>query len=208
MGDVLILNANAQPVSYLPLSKRTWQDSMTLLCKGEAEVLHSYDDWDIHSPSMTMAVPSVIILKQQIKKFRTWVARDSSAQRELVFLRDLFVCQYCNDRFPLKTLTLDHVKPRKFGGKTNWSNLSSACKNRNAKRACNGAIQPRVKPFKPTYADLIKNMRKESITIPAIEWNYYLGWDEDKIRIVHPKHGRIYNDIFDTGPEFQLEDAA
>lgn len=178
---------------------------MTLLCKGEAEVLHSYEDWDVHSPSMTMAVPSVIILKQQIKKFRSWVARDTSAQRDLVFLRDMFVCQYCNDRFPLKSLTLDHVNPRKFGGRTNWLNLTTACNLCNTRRGCNKEIQPRVKPFKPTYDDLIKNMRKEPITIPAIEWNYYLGWDDDKVRIVHPKLGRICNDIFDAGPEFQLE---
>ena len=88
MSDVLLLNADARPISFLPPSTECWQNAMTRLYKGEAEVLHTYDDWEVHSPSVTMLVPSVIILKKQIKKVRTWIARDNTAQRDLVFLRD------------------------------------------------------------------------------------------------------------------------
>ena len=100
MSHVLLLNADARPISLLPLSTEIWQDAMIRLYKGEAEVLHSYDDWEVHSPSVTMAVPSVVILKNQIKLSRPWIARDNTAQKDLVFLRDLYVCQYCNEQFP------------------------------------------------------------------------------------------------------------
>src|SRR5258708_5166638 len=148
MSDVLLLNADARPISFLPPSTETWQDAMTRLYKGEAEILHTYESWEIHSPSVTMKVPSVIILKEQIKKMRTWIARDDTAQRDLVFLRDMYVCQYCNEQFPRKSLTLDHVTPRHHGGRTTWTNVSACCSPCNCRRGCDERIQPRIKPYK------------------------------------------------------------
>jgi 5-methylcytosine-specific restriction endonuclease McrA len=207
MSDVLLLNADARPISFLPPSTECWQNAMTRLYKGEAEVLHTYDDWEVHSPSVTMLVPSVIILKKQIKKVRTWIARDNTAQRDLVFLRDLYVCQYCGDQFPRKSLTLDHVTPRYNGGRTKWDNVSTSCSACNCKRGHDERIQPHTKPYRPTYDQLISNMMKFPITIPALEWNYYLGWEENLVRVINPKNNKKYsslNDDFNFGL-FRLE---
>jgi 5-methylcytosine-specific restriction endonuclease McrA len=204
MHDVLLLNADARPVSFLPLSAENWQNAMIRLYKKEAEVLHEYENWDIHSPGKIWKVPSVIILKQQVKKMRSWVARDESAQKNLVFLRDMFVCQYCNQQFPRKTLTLDHVKPRFHGGRTKWTNLVSACSSCNTKKGHDLSVKPLKLPEKPTYGDLIKNMKKFPITIPHKSWNYYLGWNEELIRLINPKTVKTnMHDIFDLGLEWR-----
>lgn len=204
--SVLLLNADATPVSFLPISSISWQEAIKFIFIGSAEPLHNYDDWVVHSPSTTMNVPSVIILKKQVRALRTWVARDAGGpQRHLVFLRDLYVCQYCGEQFPRKLLTLDHVVPRYHGGRTTWNNVVSACEFCNCKRGHDMRIQPKVKPFRPTYSDLIKNMRKFPISLPALEWNYFLGWDMSKIRLVDPRSGKTVNENVDFGIRLNLD---
>jgi 5-methylcytosine-specific restriction endonuclease McrA len=199
-NSVLLLNADATPVSFLPVSSVSWQEAIKFIHVGAAEVLHTYDDWFVHSPSTTIAVPSVIILKEQVKALRLWIARDSDGpQRHLVFLRDMYRCQYCHEQFPRKLLTFDHVLPLYHGGRTTWSNITTACGDCNARRGHDMRMQPRVKPYRPSYGDLIKNMRKFSVSLPAPEWNWYLGWDDDKVRLVNPQTGRMINDNFDFG---------
>jgi 5-methylcytosine-specific restriction endonuclease McrA len=200
MSQVLLLNADARPISFLPISSIPWQEAIKFTFSGTAEVLHSHEDWFVHSPSTTMAVPSVIILKDQIKTIRTWVARDGGGpQKHLVFLRDLYVCQYCNEQFPRRNLTIDHVVPRFHGGRTKWENITTACGKCNCIRGHDMSIQPRVKPYKPTYSDLIKNMRQFPVSLPAKEWNWYLGWPDDKIRFVNPQSHKVMNENFDFG---------
>ena len=69
-------------------------------------VLNEYDK-AVHSPSMTMKLPSVIALKDFIPS-----SRRPAFTRFNVFLRDAFQCQYCAERSPAPDLTFDHVTPR------------------------------------------------------------------------------------------------
>ena len=205
MKPVLLLNADATPVSFLPISSITWQDAIKFIFVGSAEPLHTYDDWIVRSPSTIMKVPSVIILKKQVRAIRTWVARDAGGpQRHLVFLRDNYFCQYCNEQFPRKLLTLDHVIPRYHGGRTTWNNVTTCCSVCNSRRGHDMRIQPNTKPFRPTYSDLIKNMRKFPVSLPSLEWNWYVGWSPDKIRLVNPKSKKVMNENIDFGISLDL----
>jgi hypothetical protein len=44
-----------------------------------------------------------------------------------IFLRDSFTCQYCGRRAPSVRLHVDHIVPWSSGGKTEPSNLRTAC---------------------------------------------------------------------------------
>jgi len=44
-------------------------------------------------------------------------------------------CQYCYQEFPTNNLTFDHVIPRAHGGKTEWTNIVTACHPCNSKKA-------------------------------------------------------------------------
>lgn len=188
---VLVLNANAQPLSILPRPfSETWEKAIKRMYIGEANVLHNYDDWEVHSPSLTMKVPSVIILKKQVKR-KIWNARNNVPTRELIFLRDGYRCQYCGEQFTKNELTFDHVVPRYYGGKTTWNNVSSSCKECNNYKGHDLDILPKTKPFIPTYNDLVKNLMKFPLTIPSIYWNHYLGWDETKLNIVPPQKSEL-----------------
>jgi len=190
MDSTLLLNADAMPINLLPLSSVSWEDAIKGLFVGNTEVLHYYDDWDVHSPSITMAVPAVVILKEQVQVKRHMRLSTDGPSSNLVFLRDGYQCQYCEKVFPRSQLTLDHVLPRKFGGRTRWDNVSSACNFCNGKRGHDIRIQPKTAPYRPTYHQLVKMMKKFPIYLPSPFWNYYLGWDEKLVNIVDPRSGK------------------
>ncbi len=52
------------------------------------------------------------------------------------FERDRYTCLYCGNHFKTSLLTRDHVKPRAQGGKDAWSNVVTACKACNVRKAC------------------------------------------------------------------------
>jgi 5-methylcytosine-specific restriction endonuclease McrA len=83
----------------------------------------------ISSTSMTIDLPSVIRLVYLIKRPR--VQRKLS--RREVFLRDNHTCQYCGKQ--TRDLTIDHVVPRRLGGKHTWDNVVSACRSCNQRKA-------------------------------------------------------------------------
>ena len=113
----LVLNADFRPLSYFPLSVWSWQDAVKAVFLNRVSVLSEYED-EVHSPSMSMRLPSVIALKDHIP-----AARKPAFTRFNVFLRDAFSCQYCGDRYPMHDLTFDHVVPRSRGGRTTWGNI-------------------------------------------------------------------------------------
>jgi 5-methylcytosine-specific restriction endonuclease McrA len=51
-----------------------------------------------------------------------------------VFSRDGYRCQYCRQHFAVTKLTFDHVTPRSAGGRTEWTNIVTACRPCNARK--------------------------------------------------------------------------
>ena len=100
MSDVLVLNADAQPVSYLPLSAVQWKEAITYMYLDKCDVLVWYDDWVVSSANWETKVPAVILLKEFQRRRRT--PRFSKTN---LYLRDLYTCQYCNTPQPRKLLT-------------------------------------------------------------------------------------------------------
>ena len=51
--------------------------------------------------------------------------------RENIFIRDSFTCQYCGD----KAESIDHIMPKSKGGSHEWSNVVACCKKCNLLKA-------------------------------------------------------------------------
>jgi 5-methylcytosine-specific restriction endonuclease McrA len=198
---VLLLNANGSPISWLPISAISWQNAIRLIWLDVVEVLHVYEDWKVHSPSMTIEVPSVVMLRKQVTGFRNWVAKEDAPQAHLVYLRDLYTCQYCLKRFTRQHLTIDHVVPKVYGGRTQWSNVSTCCSPCNSRRGCDTRIRPATKPFRPSANQLIKNMRKFPIHVPSVNWNLYLNWSPELVQVSHKYDGIVINEDFEAENE-------
>jgi len=118
VSHTLLLNADAQPVSYLPLSAIQWQDAITYLWLDKVTVLEWYDDWMVRSDKWETRVPAVIMLKEMYRR-----RRQPRFSKQNLMIRDLYTCQYCLTPYTKANLTLDHVTPISKGGKTNWEIL-------------------------------------------------------------------------------------
>jgi 5-methylcytosine-specific restriction endonuclease McrA len=184
--DTLLLNADGQPLSYVPLSVVTWQVAMRLMFLEKVRVLKTYDSWTVRSQHLEMNVPSIVIMTEQVK----W-SKNIKYSRANVYLRDDFTCQLqttnrCKDakgKVKLIDLTLDHVVPRSEGGKTNWLNVCTACKPCNSEKGADARIVPKKKPYKPTYYEILNKRKTLPLHIRDEEWKFYIDWPEDLIKV-------------------------
>lgn len=121
----LVLNADMQPLSWMPLSTWSWQEAMTAVLQDRVIQLKTYEDVTVHSATQCFEVPAVVCLRQYHKR------KSAAFTRFNLFLRDGFCCQYCGTRKSARDLTFDHVLPRSRKGPATFENIVAAC------QACN-----------------------------------------------------------------------
>ena len=182
INEVLVLNADAMPVNLLPVTTLTWQDAIKAIWINSVRPVAYYEDWVVHSPSLEMRVPSVVMTQRYIHVGKSVGFNDNN-----IFLRDRYRCQYCGKQFHYNDLTWDHVIPKKYGGKSTWENIATSCSPCNSNRGANQKIQPFVKPYRPSYYELIDKLREFPIQVPHESWLEFLMWPEDNISVKIPK---------------------
>jgi len=126
----LVLNADYQPLSVLPLSLWSWQETMKAVCSGKVTVVDVYPNMKVRAVNVEIALPSVIALTEYVKQ----PSQVPAFTRRNVFLRDGYKCQYCSKRYMTRDLSLDHYMPRCVGGKLNWKNTVTSCRKCNGKK--------------------------------------------------------------------------
>lgn len=165
----LLLNADCQPVSFLPLSVISWQDAVKNVVLNKAVVLDWYDDWIVHSINWQTRVPSVIMLHDYMM-CKTKVR----CTRQNILLRDHWMCAYCMQPLTEKNATIDHVLPVSKGGKTSFTNVVAACSTCNLLKGNDHRIIPKKKPHKPEYWELVNLRKKRPFTIKHESWRPYI----------------------------------
>jgi 5-methylcytosine-specific restriction endonuclease McrA len=176
--DTLLVNADGSPFSLIPLSVVTWQEAMRLVATDKVKVIKYYDKWEVHTVNKSYRVPSVIMSVSYVKQ-KTSVRYN----RSNVFLRDNFQCQICTKYFNMHDLTIDHVIPRSYGGKTSWLNVTTACKDCNSRKGNDITVTPVNKPYRPTYFDLVKNRKKLPLVVSDTYWATFLDWSPELIEL-------------------------
>ncbi len=155
---------------YLPYRVVCWQDAVTMLYLDKVDVVVSYAE-EIRSPSTTLQLPAVIRMHRKITANRYRIR----FSRLNVFMRDGFRCMYCGDEYPARELTFDHVVPRSQGGRTEWSNILSACGGCNSRKGNRTPVQagmaPIRHPFKPKSLP-VRSQRLDLGRIPE-EWRAF-----------------------------------
>ena len=85
-----------------------------------------------------------------------------------LFERDRHTCLYCGNNFKLSLLTRDHVQPRAQGGRDVWSNVVTACKSCNVKKACHTPGQAHMPllalPYAPNKAEAMILANRKILT--------------------------------------------
>jgi 5-methylcytosine-specific restriction endonuclease McrA len=166
----LVLNQDGNPVSMLPLSVISWEESIKYMVLDKAHVLEWYDEWIVRSARWETRVPAVIMLKEYMKP-----KTNIRFSKQNVFLRDSYKCSYCEIEVNRRTATLDHVLPTSHGGKTTFENCVTACGDCNARKGNNKKIVPKFKPYKPSYFQLVEKRRRQSFDLGHASWAIYLG---------------------------------
>ena len=164
---VLVLNAD-----YLPLNICGTRRAMVLLFKGKAEVLVS-NHAVIRTVSGEYEAPSVIRLHTRV---RLPPVRPPRPTRRAVFRRDRYTCQYCGTR--TRELTIDHVVPRRLGGKHTWDNVVSACRRCNQKkggRTPEAAGMRLLRPPRPPHLTPFARLRRRLPHPFPEEWGPFLN---------------------------------
>jgi len=76
-----------------------------------------------------------------------------------LFRRDNHICLYCGEHFSAKYLSRDHIKPISQNGLDIWTNVVTACKSCNNKKADRTPEQANMPllaiPFQPNYAEYV-----------------------------------------------------
>ena len=170
----LVLNADYTPLSYYPLSLWPWQTAIKAAFLERVDIIAEYER-EIHSPSRTMRLPSVIALRQYVRP-----ATHPAFTRFNLFLRDRFRCQYCGAH---DDLTFDHVIPRALGGRTTWENVATACAPCNLRKGGRTPAQAHMalatRPERPSSWELQENGRGFPPNFLHETWRDYLYWDTE-----------------------------
>ena len=130
--------------SYSNYDFESWQQISELKRNYNAES----HDW-ISTVNFDIAVPRIIRLLFYDRLPR----RPVKFNRRNIYARDRNICQYCGKRYPSSELSLDHIIPRRMGGKSTWSNIVCACTRCNVKKGGRTPKQAHMrlvkKPEKP-----------------------------------------------------------
>ena len=145
---ILVLNRLWQPVNIVGVKR-----GFSLLCQDYAQVIHTsegvfdildFGSWVEHSSEnppekpvdgiqtvrLSLLIPKVLLLRA----YDRLPIREMKFNRQNLFERDGFKCQYCNKIFQAQELNLDHVIPRDRGGQTSWENVVTSCIRCNSRK--------------------------------------------------------------------------
>lgn len=142
--QVLLLNSGGEFLGVVP-----WQTAIGDVVVGNVHVLREYDR-TVRSQYLEMRVPAVIKEVHHVATRWEHIFRISHSAKN-VFIRDLFVCQYCGfqctrdkysqkelrakPRLYLKLPEMDHVIPKSKGGLDTWENTVTSCRRCNHRKS-------------------------------------------------------------------------
>lgn len=177
----LILNADYQPKNLLKLESIPVEQALSDFFAENCTVVDIYERIIKTSKvENRVPIPSVIAYKKMYKR-----PENLSLQTTNLLLRDGYECVYCGIPLNEDSMTWDHYVPLSRGGKTEWSNILSSCKN------CNHGYgrmpahkkRPKHKPYKPSYHKLAHMRRYYEISVDHKSWIHWLGPWYGNIRI-------------------------
>ena len=157
--------------SYRPIAVLGVFEAFTTIYTGRANLVEAYPDLTIRSTYQEFSVPAVISLKRYIKRDKLFL----KCNRENVFWRDSYICQYCSKTFPESYLTLDHVTPRSKGGPKTWENIVTSCKKCNQTKGDKLPYEIGMLPIRPPQkpsAHLFKIIQQNNM---PEQWLKYLA---------------------------------
>lgn len=136
-------------VYYLTANKVAWK------LGGDAMIFHG--GVRRSGERSVLRVPAIIALAKSEAMVRHAQPIPLSHENALLFRRDRNLCAYCGERLDRRELTRDHIFPRARGGRDVWTNVVTACRACNTRKACRTPEEARMPllyvPYEPCRAE-------------------------------------------------------
>ena len=177
-SSVLVLNNFIMALHVISARR-----AFALLCKEAAEVIsvddgkfssYNFDCWkDVSLYKVKSGLPEdgitswirTVSFEIEVPKIIRLLFYDKLPQsnvkfnRRNIFARDENKCQYCGHRFPTSELSLDHIVPKAYNGRTTWTNIVCACTECNKQKGGRTPVQAGMKlirkPAKPKHSPIL-----------------------------------------------------
>ena len=156
MVNILRLSQCGTPIGWI-----NHEDAASLAVKQQ--ILWSLGDTCIELRGGTnkagvrssLSLPTIIATHGLLREYRFTPALCN----HLLFRRDFYRCMYCGQQFPASNLSRDHVFPKARGGEDSWTNVVTACKRCNHRKACRTPEEANMPllavPYKPNRAEFL-----------------------------------------------------
>ena len=156
--QILKLDSGGQPMEWID-----WKKAVTHQVTGEiawslGEQTFSFrGGHNKDGEQSVVTVPSIIAVtgKSAAKRKKDVPTLTNNS----LFKRDRYVCAYCGVKFPEDKLSRDHVHPTSLGGKNVWTNVVTACKPDNHRKANKTLEKAGMKllyvPYTPNHAEAL-----------------------------------------------------
>jgi 5-methylcytosine-specific restriction endonuclease McrA len=186
---VLVLNKNWQAVNIVGVRRAfslLWQDHARVINTRSGDfapmdaadwLAFSEEEKDgpesdyIHTIRLRILIPKVMLLRS----YDRLPISEIKFNRENVFIRDNYTCQYTGKRCRAADLTLDHVIPRERGGRTSWENIVTCRRDINSLKANRlpheAGLKLIRKPVRPKWRPFSAVVASSSI---ESDWEHFL----------------------------------
>jgi len=104
-----------------------------------------------------VVLSSILLTNARVRQHRWEPNYEPPLTNKALFARDGCLCLYCGNHFAAGELTRDHVIPTSRGGANAWTNVASACRNCNHRKAnrtpAEWGVELIAVPYAPCYAE-------------------------------------------------------
>ena len=155
MERIIVLNAD-----YSFLNIIDWKRAIKLIMTEKAEIVESMNKFITNTEkTIKIQIPKILRLINMVNLFRPRIPYS----KKNIFLRDEFTCKYCGKKGI--TMTVDHIIPKSYGGKSSFLNCVASCLDCNLKKRNRTPEEAGMeiigkKPYLPTIAEFIQKKAK------------------------------------------------
>ncbi len=145
MTQILALDISGNPFRWLDIERAIYYVTGGKVAweVGETEMVF-HGGFRRSGERSVVAVRPVIALARSEAMVRHLQPLPLGHDNTLLFRRDREICAYCGTHFDRRNLTRDHILPKARGGRDTWTNVVTACRCCNLRKACRTPDEARM----------------------------------------------------------------
>jgi hypothetical protein len=164
-AKILRLNKAGMPIDWI-----SREEAATLVVKDQVVWALGENAFEIRGGINRMGRQSVLSLPSILASDGSIKLNDfvPPLVNNYLFRRDQFLCMYCGGEFPVDNLSRDHILPVSRSGTDSWTNVVTACKRCNHRKANQTPEEARMQliavPFVPNRYEFFYLANKNILT--------------------------------------------